>query len=76
MKTLKILRITELLKNNHMKTLKILRMTELLKNNHMKTLKILRLTAFWDIAPHSLILVDRRFRGVYSLHHQCDKSHL
>jgi hypothetical protein len=28
------------------------------------------MVAFWDIAPCSLTGVDRRFRGVYSLHHQ------
>jgi hypothetical protein len=26
--------------------------------------------AFWDITLHSLVRVDRRFRGVYCLHHQ------
>jgi hypothetical protein len=30
------------------------------------------MTAFWDIAPCSIIEVDRRFRGVYSLDHQGD----
>jgi hypothetical protein len=27
------------------------------------------MTGFWDIAPCSLVEVDRRFRGVYCLHH-------
>jgi hypothetical protein len=31
-------------------------------------------TAFWDIAPCSKIEVDRRFRGVYWLHHQNDPN--
>jgi hypothetical protein len=30
----------------------------------------LKMTAFWDIAPCSLVEVGRRFRGVYCLHHQ------
>jgi hypothetical protein len=30
----------------------------------------MKVTAFWDIAPCSLIEVERRFRGVYCLHHQ------
>jgi hypothetical protein len=29
-----------------------------------------KMTVFWDIAPCSLVKVDRRFRGVYCLHHQ------
>jgi hypothetical protein len=28
--------------------------------------------AFWDIAPYSLVEVNRRFRGLYCLHHQGD----
>jgi hypothetical protein len=28
------------------------------------------MTAFWDIAPCSMVEVDRRFRGSYCLHHQ------
>jgi hypothetical protein len=31
------------------------------------------MTAFWDIAPCSLVEVDRRFRGAYCLHHQDDE---
>jgi hypothetical protein len=27
------------------------------------------MTAFWDIAPCSLVEVDRRFTGTYCLHH-------
>jgi hypothetical protein len=30
----------------------------------------MKITAFWDIVPSSLVEVDRRFRGVYCLHHQ------
>jgi hypothetical protein len=28
------------------------------------------MAVFWDIAPVSLVDTDRRFREVYSLHHQ------
>jgi hypothetical protein len=30
----------------------------------------LKITAFWDIAPCSLIEVYQHFRGAYCLHHQ------
>jgi hypothetical protein len=30
----------------------------------------LKVTVFWDVAPYSLVLVYRRFRGAYCLHHQ------
>jgi hypothetical protein len=36
------------------------------------TAAIMKMTAFWDIAPCSLIEGDRRFRGVYC-HHQGDR---
>jgi hypothetical protein len=29
---------------------------------------------FWDVAPRSIIGVDRRFRGVYCLHQQGDDN--
>jgi hypothetical protein len=29
--------------------------------------------AFWDMAPCSLVEVDRRFRGSYCLHHKGDR---
>jgi hypothetical protein len=32
----------------------------------------MKTTAFWDVAPWNLVEVDRRFRGVYCLHHQGD----
>jgi hypothetical protein len=32
-----------------------------------------KMTAFWDIAPRSLVEVNRRFRGAYCLHHQGDE---
>jgi hypothetical protein len=32
----------------------------------------MKIIAFWDMAPCSLIKVDRRFRGAYCLHHQGD----
>jgi hypothetical protein len=28
----------------------------------------MKMRAFWDIAPCSRVVVDRRFRDVYSLH--------
>jgi hypothetical protein len=28
----------------------------------------------WDVAPCSLVEIDRRFRGVYCLHHQGDDN--
>jgi len=31
------------------------------------------MAAFWDMAPCSRIEVDRRFRGVYYLHHWCSQ---
>jgi hypothetical protein len=34
----------------------------------------IKLTAFWDIAPCSLIECDRRFKGTYCLHQQDDAS--
>jgi hypothetical protein len=30
---------------------------------------MLKMIAFWNIAPYSLVEVDRRFRGSYYLHH-------
>jgi hypothetical protein len=32
----------------------------------------LKMTAFWDIAPRSLVKVDRFFRSAYCFHHQGD----
>jgi len=32
----------------------------------------MKMTAFWDIAPRSLVEVDRRFRDAQCLHHQGD----
>jgi hypothetical protein len=29
----------------------------------------MKITVFWDIAPCNLVIVDRRFRGAYCLHH-------
>jgi hypothetical protein len=31
------------------------------------------MTAFWNIAPCSLGRTERRFRGSYCLHYQCDE---
>jgi hypothetical protein len=36
----------------------------------------MKMTAFWDIAPCSLVKVDQCFRGSYCLHHQGDKCSL
>jgi hypothetical protein len=33
----------------------------------------MKVTFFWDIAPCSLVEVDRRFRGAYCLHKQREK---
>jgi hypothetical protein len=30
------------------------------------------MSIFWDVAPCSLVEIDRRFRGAYCLHHQGD----
>jgi hypothetical protein len=32
------------------------------------------MTTFWDIAPYSVIEVDRRFRGAFCRHHQDDEN--
>jgi hypothetical protein len=41
--------------------------------NLLTTAAIMKIIAFRYIAPCSLFEVDRRFRGVYCLHHQTDK---
>jgi hypothetical protein len=33
----------------------------------------MKFRVLWDVVPCSLIVVDRRFRGVYCLHHQGDE---
>lgn len=33
----------------------------------------MKMKVFWDIAPWSIVKIDRRFRYVYRLHHQGDK---
>jgi hypothetical protein len=30
----------------------------------------MKIRAFWNISPCSLVVIDRRFRGAYYLHHQ------
>jgi hypothetical protein len=35
-------------------------------------IKTMKMTAFWDIAPYSLVEVDRRSRGAYGLRYQDD----
>jgi hypothetical protein len=30
----------------------------------------MKMTVFWNVAPCSLVEIDRRFRGAYYLHHQ------
>jgi hypothetical protein len=32
----------------------------------------MKMAVFWDVAPCSLLDIDRRFRGAYCLHHQGD----
>jgi hypothetical protein len=36
------------------------------------TVASMKMVVFWDVAPCSLAEIYRRFRGVYSLHHQGD----
>jgi hypothetical protein len=33
------------------------------------TVTSMKIRAFWDTGPCSIVEVDRRFRGVYCLHH-------
>jgi hypothetical protein len=33
-----------------------------------------KVAIFWDIAPSSLVEIDRRFRGAYCLHRQGDQA--
>jgi hypothetical protein len=35
-------------------------------------ISLLKMTVFWDVAPCSVVEIDRRFRGAYCLHHQGD----
>jgi hypothetical protein len=37
------------------------------------TASSMKITAFWDVAPCSLVRVDRRFGGAYCLHHEGDE---
>jgi hypothetical protein len=34
------------------------------------------MTVFWDVAPYSLVEINRRFRGAYCLYHQGDADSL
>jgi hypothetical protein len=34
----------------------------------------MKVTVFWDVAPCSLVKIDRRFRAAYCLHHQGDRQ--
>jgi hypothetical protein len=34
------------------------------------------MTVFWDVAPCSLVEIDRSFRGAYCLHHQGDRPEM
>jgi hypothetical protein len=34
----------------------------------------LNMAVFWDVAPYSLVEIDRRFRCAYCLHHQVDEA--
>jgi hypothetical protein len=40
---------------------------------HVLTAVSTKIVAFWDIAPWSLVEIDRRFRGEYCLHHRGDR---
>jgi hypothetical protein len=33
---------------------------------------VTKMTVFWNVAPCSLVEIDRCFRATYCLHHQCD----
>jgi hypothetical protein len=35
---------------------------------------LLKMTVFWDVAPTSLVEIDRRFRNAYCRHYQSDES--
>jgi hypothetical protein len=34
----------------------------------------LRVAFFWDVAPCSVVEIDRRFRDAYCLHHEVDRQ--
>jgi hypothetical protein len=34
----------------------------------------MKITVFWDVAPCSLVKIDRRFRGAYCLHFRSHRS--
>jgi hypothetical protein len=34
----------------------------------------IKMTALWDMTPCSLVIVYRRFRGAYCLHHEDDEK--
>jgi hypothetical protein len=38
-------------------------------SSYVLTAASMKVTSFWDIALYSFVEVDRRFRGVYCLHH-------
>jgi hypothetical protein len=42
--------------------------------NNLEDRTNIKMIAFWDIAPCSLVGVDRCFGGAYCLHHQGDES--
>jgi hypothetical protein len=37
---------------------------------HVLTAASMKMFVFWDVAPCSLVEIDRRFRGAYCLHNQ------
>jgi hypothetical protein len=41
--------------------------------NIIKTYKTIKMAVFWDVASFSLVDIDRRFRGAYCRHYQCDE---
>jgi hypothetical protein len=39
-----------------------------------RSIPFMKMIAFWDTAPCIMVVVDRRFRGAYFLHHQGDSK--
>jgi hypothetical protein len=49
-------------------------------HNHVRfqvlTASSMKTTVFLDVAPYSLVYIDRRFRSAYCFHHQGDETSL
>jgi hypothetical protein len=44
------------------------------RTSALKLQEVVKISIFWDVAPCSIVEVDRRFRGAYCLHHQGDEA--